>query len=142
MHFLRFRTRRVFERITLGALYFGYSLDPSCRTLLLPRVAWFAGPAPIPAYFGVSSAERQRLNSLQDPNERRLYLDELGDKRGILTLGPDECVRYCEPCRRIKPDRCHHCTRCKKYVYGFNCCVPTSSASSRAHALLKISEIR
>ncbi|KAH9382413.1 hypothetical protein HPB48_015747 [Haemaphysalis longicornis] len=99
-------------------------------------------PAPIPAYFGVSSAERQRLNSLQDPNERRLYLDELGDKRGILTLGPDECVRYCEPCRRIKPDRCHHCTRCKKYVYGFNCCVPTSSASSRAHALLKISEIR
>ncbi|XP_077541243.1 palmitoyltransferase ZDHHC20-B-like [Haemaphysalis longicornis] len=112
-------------------------------SVLLLLVLWsflhttFTGPAPIPAYFGVSSAERQRLNSLQDPNERRLYLDELGDKRGILTLGPDECVRYCEPCRRIKPDRCHHCTRCKKCVPKmdhhcpwFNNCVSFSTHKS------------
>ncbi|XP_077541283.1 palmitoyltransferase ZDHHC2-like [Haemaphysalis longicornis] len=97
----------------------------------------FTGPAAIPAYFSVSDAERQRLESLQDFNERRRYLDELGDKRGVLTLGPDQCVRYCYPCRRIKPDRCHHCSWCQKCVPKmdhhcpwFNNCVSFSTQKS------------
>ncbi|XP_050027961.1 palmitoyltransferase ZDHHC20-B-like [Dermacentor andersoni] len=70
----------------------------------------------IPAYFSVSVDEKQRLDALTDFHERRLYLDELGDKRGILTLGPDGCVRYCAECQRIKPDRCHHCSWCRRCV--------------------------
>ncbi|XP_077486697.1 palmitoyltransferase ZDHHC20-B-like [Amblyomma americanum] len=72
--------------------------------------------APIPVSFNVSASEKERLQSLQDFDERRRYLDELGDKRGVLTLGLDGCVRYCGSCGRIKPDRTHHCSWCGRCV--------------------------
>ncbi|XP_077541017.1 palmitoyltransferase ZDHHC15B-like [Haemaphysalis longicornis] len=74
------------------------------------------GVAPIPRDFYVSDVERQRLELLKDFEERWRYLGELGDNRGILTLGPENCVRYCDVCGLIKPDRCHHCSVCKRCI--------------------------
>ncbi|XP_070395695.1 palmitoyltransferase ZDHHC20-B-like isoform X1 [Dermacentor albipictus] len=97
----------------------------------------FAGAGRIPAYFSVSVDEKQRLDALTDFHERQRYLDELGDKRGILTLGMDGCVRYCAECQRIKPDRCHHCSWCRRCVLKmdhhcpwFNNCVSFTTQKS------------
>ncbi|XP_049528886.1 palmitoyltransferase ZDHHC2 [Dermacentor silvarum] len=96
-----------------------------------------AGAGRIPAYFSLSIDERQRLDALTDFDERRLYLDELGDKRGVLTLGMDGRVRYCAECQRIKPDRCHHCSWCRRCLLKmdhhcpwFNNCVSFTTQKS------------
>ncbi|KAH7946519.1 hypothetical protein HPB52_000399 [Rhipicephalus sanguineus] len=96
-----------------------------------------AGPLQIPAYFSLSTHERERLDATKGFDERRQYLEELGNKRGILTLGMDGCVRYCAICQRIKPDRCHHCSWCRRCVPKmdhhcpwFNNCVSFTSQKS------------
>ncbi|XP_075750543.1 palmitoyltransferase ZDHHC2-like [Rhipicephalus microplus] len=73
-----------------------------------------AGPLQIPVYFSLSENERERLDATKGFDERRQYLEELGNRRGVLTLGIDGCVRYCAICQRIKPDRCHHCSWCRR----------------------------
>lgn len=31
-------------------------------------------------------------------------------------------VRYCDSCELIKPDRCHHCSVCNRYVHIWILC--------------------
>ncbi|KAH6927639.1 hypothetical protein HPB50_006344 [Hyalomma asiaticum] len=96
-----------------------------------------AGPGRVPAYFSLSQHEKERLDRVKSFDERRQCLEELGDKRGVLTLGMDGCVRYCAECRRIKPDRCHHCSWCRRCVLKmdhhcpwFNNCVSFTTQKS------------
>ncbi|KAL3196404.1 hypothetical protein MRX96_015520 [Rhipicephalus microplus] len=85
----------------------------------------------------LSENERERLDATKGFDERRQYLEELGNRRGVLTLGIDGCVRYCAICQRIKPDRCHHCSWCRRCVPKmdhhcpwFNNCVSFTSQKS------------
>uniref|UniRef100_A0A224Z464 Palmitoyltransferase n=1 Tax=Rhipicephalus zambeziensis TaxID=60191 RepID=A0A224Z464_9ACAR len=48
--------------------------------------------------------------------ERKEILEALGSSRGILTRAADGSVRYCEQCGLIKPDRCHHCSCCRRCI--------------------------
>ncbi|KAL1430337.1 hypothetical protein MTO96_015046 [Rhipicephalus appendiculatus] len=124
--------------------------DVVCRSLLLVAFhvlfllcVWsfvytiLAAPLQIPAYFSLSPHERERLDATKGFDERRQYLEELGNKCGVLTLGMDGCVRYCAICQRIKPDRCHHCSWCRRCVPKmdhhcpwFNNCVSFTSQKS------------
>lgn len=70
----------------------------------------------VPRYFHLSEAEYRLLGEVRDDTARRSYLEGLGQNRGILTRGRDGSVRYCDACRLIKPDRCHHCSTCRTCV--------------------------
>ncbi|XP_077541291.1 palmitoyltransferase ZDHHC2-like [Haemaphysalis longicornis] len=72
--------------------------------------------APIPAFYNLTVEEQQQLALCGAGYARKALLDQLGVMRGVLTLDLDGSVRYCEPCRRIKPDRCHHCSVCCRCI--------------------------
>ncbi|KAH7936766.1 hypothetical protein HPB49_003909 [Dermacentor silvarum] len=76
-----------------------------------------SAPIAVPLPYQLSAGEQQALSGCRR-NEiayRRL-LDMLALQRGVLTVGVDGCVRVCEPCCLIKPDRCHHCSTCRKCI--------------------------
>ncbi|KAH9367027.1 hypothetical protein HPB48_011950 [Haemaphysalis longicornis] len=71
----------------------------------------------VPEYFSLTPGEERALERCRDDDvTRRGLLDMLADKRGVITVGLDGCVRYCGPCRRVKPDRCNHCSACARYT--------------------------
>ncbi|XP_064456937.1 palmitoyltransferase ZDHHC2-like [Ornithodoros turicata] len=70
----------------------------------------------IPYYFYLSQDDKRLLEQAQTEEARRSYLEILGQNRGILTREFSGAVRYCETCSLIKPDRCHHCSMCRRCV--------------------------
>lgn len=74
-------------------------------------------PLPVvPYYFYVTEADKQYLDRAPSEDVRRSYLEVLGQNRGILTREFSGAVRYCEACSLVKPDRCHHCSMCRRCV--------------------------
>ncbi|XP_070395628.1 palmitoyltransferase ZDHHC15A-like isoform X1 [Dermacentor albipictus] len=76
-----------------------------------------SAPIAVPFPYQLSAGEQRALSSCRrsDIAHHRL-LDVLALQRGILTVGADGCVRICEPCCLVKPDRCHHCSTCRKCI--------------------------
>ncbi|KAH7969362.1 palmitoyltransferase ZDHHC20-A [Rhipicephalus sanguineus] len=68
-----------------------------------------------PAYL-LSVGEQQALANSHNRRTRRGLLEMLASERGIITVGPDGCARYCESCQLLKPDRCHHCSVCRRCI--------------------------
>ncbi|KAL1443677.1 hypothetical protein MTO96_045887 [Rhipicephalus appendiculatus] len=68
-----------------------------------------------PAYL-LSVGEQQALANCHNRRARRGLLEMLASERGIITVGPDGCARYCESCHLLKPDRCHHCSVCRRCI--------------------------
>ncbi|XP_075551407.1 palmitoyltransferase ZDHHC20-A-like [Dermacentor variabilis] len=68
-----------------------------------------------PAYL-LSVGEQQALANCHNERTRRGLLEMLAADRGVFTLGPDGCARYCAPCQLLKPDRCHHCSTCRRCI--------------------------
>ncbi|KAH6928147.1 hypothetical protein HPB50_012336 [Hyalomma asiaticum] len=75
-----------------------------------------ASVAPVPLLFRLTAGEQQALENCHDEPTRRSVLDVMAIERGVLTLGNDGCVRYCGDCCLIKPDRCHHCSVCRRCI--------------------------
>lgn len=74
-------------------------------------------PSPVPAAYSLSEGEHvAMMASCRSPRTRRGLLDMLATERGVLTVGPDGCARYCEICQLMKPDRCHHCSTCARCI--------------------------
>ncbi|KAH7937479.1 hypothetical protein HPB49_012654 [Dermacentor silvarum] len=72
--------------------------------------------APIPPLFRLTVGEQQALVNCHNERTRRSVLDVMAIERGVLTFGADGCVRYCEDCCLIKPDRGHHCSACRRCI--------------------------
>uniref|UniRef100_A0A131YH37 Zinc finger protein n=1 Tax=Rhipicephalus appendiculatus TaxID=34631 RepID=A0A131YH37_RHIAP len=76
--------------------------------------------------------------------ERKEILEALGSSRGILTRAADGSVRYCEQCGLIKPDRCHHCSCCRRFsaptsTYGLSpCTAPRVTACASRQSSTRI----
>ncbi|KAH6935307.1 hypothetical protein HPB50_005059 [Hyalomma asiaticum] len=68
-----------------------------------------------PAYL-LSVGEQQALANCRSERTRRGLLEMLASERGIITIGPDGCARYCQMCQLLKPDRCHHCSACQRCI--------------------------
>ncbi|XP_037280571.2 palmitoyltransferase ZDHHC20-B [Rhipicephalus microplus] len=75
-----------------------------------------ASIAPVPPLYRLTTGEQQALENCQNERTRRRLLDGMASERGVLTLGTDGCVRFCEDCCLIKPDRCHHCSICRRCI--------------------------
>ncbi|KAK8760315.1 hypothetical protein V5799_028417 [Amblyomma americanum] len=72
-------------------------------------------PPAVPSTYSLSEGEQVALACCRSERTRRGLLDMLAAERGVLTAGADGCARYCEACRLMKPDRCHHCSTCARY---------------------------
>ncbi|KAH7936767.1 hypothetical protein HPB49_003910 [Dermacentor silvarum] len=78
----------------------------------------FTSPARVPPYFHISDDERRDLaHASRNPTRRAALFEAMATKRGVLTRVPGGGgVNYCDPCQRIKPDRCHHCSTCERCI--------------------------
>ncbi|KAH6938027.1 hypothetical protein HPB50_006513 [Hyalomma asiaticum] len=85
--------------------------------LLWSELVTIATPVPVvPSYFNLSEVDLRLLQEARTDEARNGFLEILGRQRGVLTRDQDGAVRYCEVCRRIKPDRAHHCSVCRRCV--------------------------
>lgn len=71
---------------------------------------------PVPALYYVNAANRRMIADSKTYQERKEILEALGSSRGILTRASDGTVRYCDQCGLVKPDRCHHCSSCRRCI--------------------------
>ncbi|KAK3774673.1 hypothetical protein RRG08_035100 [Elysia crispata] len=69
-----------------------------------------------PKEFYLNQTEWQRLESETNENNQKQQLESLAKKLPIQNRTIAGFPRYCEKCKTIKPDRCHHCSVC-------SCCV-------------------
>ncbi|CRK98553.1 CLUMA_CG011903, isoform B [Clunio marinus] len=72
----------------------------------------FTKVAVVPAPFKVSRQELDQLFKIKNPDEQTRLLKHLAADLPILNCTINNCVRFCEKCQHIKPDRAHHCSVC------------------------------
>lgn len=77
------------------------------KALLTPRM-------PIPKEFYVDSKTYAKIEI--DANLQQQTRERLGIKTISTHRGSGKMLNYCHQCGNIKPDRCHHCSRCKVCV--------------------------
>ncbi|GFO17938.1 PiggyBac transposable element-derived protein 4-like [Plakobranchus ocellatus] len=65
-----------------------------------------------PKEFYLSETEWQRLETEADENNQKQQLESMAKKLPIQNRTIAGFPRYCEKCKTIKPDRCHHCSVC------------------------------
>lgn len=76
----------------------------------------FTPVSTVPAPFKVSRQELDQLFKTKNPDEQTRLLKHLAADLPILNCTINNCVRFCEKCQHIKPDRAHHCSVCNKCV--------------------------
>nr|XP_037280377.1 palmitoyltransferase ZDHHC15B-like [Rhipicephalus microplus] len=77
----------------------------------------FTPPPCVPSCFQFTNDERRELaRCSHNPQLERLALEDMATRRGILTRFASGAVSRCKPCDLVKPDRCHHCSKCKRCV--------------------------
>lgn len=72
----------------------------------------FTRSALVPAQFKISRTEMEQLAKAKSPEEQTRYLKHLSKDLPVLNCTINNCVRFCERCQHIKPDRSHHCSVC------------------------------
>lgn len=70
----------------------------------------FTNVAVVPSQFKVSRQEMDQLLKIKNPDEQTRLLKHLAADLPILNCTINNCVRFCEKCQHIKPDRAHHCS--------------------------------
>ncbi|KAF0300182.1 Palmitoyltransferase ZDHHC15 [Amphibalanus amphitrite] len=72
----------------------------------------------VPKQFKLSSADLERFESTEDNRLQIQILDRHAADGCLPTYNRtmSGTLRYCERCRQIKPDRCHHCSVCGECV--------------------------
>ncbi|KAH7963977.1 hypothetical protein HPB51_027781 [Rhipicephalus microplus] len=68
-----------------------------------------------PAYL-LSVDQEQVLANCQNERTRHGLLEMLASQKGVFTRGPGGSARYCVLCHLLKPDRCHHCSTCRRCI--------------------------
>lgn len=72
----------------------------------------FTPQAIVPAPFKISRSELDQLFKIKNPDEQTRLLKHLAADLPVLNCTINNCVRFCEKCQHIKPDRAHHCSVC------------------------------
>ncbi|KAK0045322.1 palmitoyltransferase ZDHHC2-like isoform X1 [Biomphalaria pfeifferi] len=72
----------------------------------------FAKAKTPPKEFFLSQTEWQQLESETNENNQRDKLNNFAKKLPIQNRTIAGFPRYCEKCKCVKPDRCHHCSVC------------------------------
>lgn len=72
----------------------------------------FTRVALVPPPFKLSRGEMEQLMSTNNPDEQTRFLKHLAKDLPVLNCTINNCVRFCEKCQHIKPDRAHHCSVC------------------------------
>ncbi|CAO1383742.1 unnamed protein product [Diamesa hyperborea] len=72
----------------------------------------FTPIALVPAHFKVNKQEMEQIMSAKSAEEQTRTLRNLAKDLPILNCTMNSCVRFCEKCQHIKPDRAHHCSVC------------------------------
>ncbi|XP_075750753.1 palmitoyltransferase ZDHHC15B [Rhipicephalus microplus] len=77
----------------------------------------FTPPSSVPYRFRFTNAERQEMTRcVRDKVRTSALLETMASERDVLTRCADGSVSCCDNCKLIKPDRCHHCSACRRCV--------------------------
>lgn len=75
----------------------------------------FTPPSSVPHWFRFTNVERQEMtHCARDKRRTNTLLETMASERVVLTRLADGSVSCCDKCQLIKPDRCHHCSTCKR----------------------------
>jgi len=69
-------------------------------------------PAQPPSQFKLDSSELRRLEEEESEDVQHQVLQSTAKRLPVTNRTMAGNVRYCERCRAVKPDRCHHCSVC------------------------------
>ncbi|KAH7938366.1 hypothetical protein HPB49_022874 [Dermacentor silvarum] len=88
----------------------------------------FTRPPSVPRRFQFTKGERRELACCSRNTQcENVALEAMATRRGILTRCRNGAISCCNPCQLVKPDRCHHCSRCvlkmDHHCPWFNNCV-------------------
>ncbi|XP_041359994.1 palmitoyltransferase ZDHHC20-B-like isoform X2 [Gigantopelta aegis] len=72
----------------------------------------FARVGSVPKEFYLSKHEVELFDRETSEDRKRELLIQYGRNLPILNRTVSGCPRYCDKCKCIKPDRCHHCSVC------------------------------
>ncbi|GAV03633.1 hypothetical protein RvY_14029 [Ramazzottius varieornatus] len=73
----------------------------------------------VPLKFKLSPQQVSQLDSTttsKDYESGKRLLDAFGKDLPVATRGFNGDLRYCDKCKIIKPDRCHHCSVCERCI--------------------------
>ncbi|XP_063721152.1 palmitoyltransferase ZDHHC20-B-like [Symsagittifera roscoffensis] len=76
----------------------------------------FTDPGSPHKRFYLSLTQLEQLTDSQNEQEEKAVLNKAASNLPILCRQVNLDVRYCKPCTLVKPDRCHHCSICRKCV--------------------------
>lgn len=78
----------------------------------------FMPPTKIPKQFRLAPHDVETYEVAATDEARRAVLETLVERRGLPVANRTVSgeVRYCERCKHVKPDRCHHCSVCGECV--------------------------
>uniref|UniRef100_A0A8C9WPK0 Palmitoyltransferase n=1 Tax=Scleropages formosus TaxID=113540 RepID=A0A8C9WPK0_SCLFO len=66
--------------------------------------------------FSLTKADREQYEKEQRPEAQQEILKKVARELPVYTCTDTGAIRYCDRCRLIKPDRCHHCSTCNTCV--------------------------
>ncbi|XP_075265955.1 palmitoyltransferase ZDHHC20-B-like [Convolutriloba macropyga] len=76
----------------------------------------FQNPGTPEKRFFLSLQLLEQLTSCETEQEEKVVLQKAASNLPVMCRQINLDVRYCKPCTLIKPDRCHHCSICRKCV--------------------------
>lgn len=86
--------------------------------ILLIMFSWaygktiFTKAASVPKNFYLEPRTAQRLEAEESEEVQRQILNDVAKNLPVENRTISGCVRYCEKCKCVKPDRAHHCSVC------------------------------
>ncbi|XP_064608537.1 palmitoyltransferase ZDHHC20-B-like isoform X2 [Liolophura sinensis] len=89
---------------------------------LLFMFAWsywqtiFAQLGKVPKEFYLGKEDVERFEAAGNEELQREILAHIARNLPVQTRTASGAIRYCEKCKAIKPDRCHHCSMCSTCV--------------------------
>jgi len=117
--YLTFCIVYLFNNIPYLILLFAFYLLLAAMAFWSFATVFFSERTPVPPRFKLSADERAsiepHLPTLVHPNVA-FSLRTMAKQRGVRTVNRSMCVNFCDQCNLIKPDRTHHCHRCKACV--------------------------
>ncbi|XP_053312061.1 palmitoyltransferase ZDHHC20-like [Spea bombifrons] len=66
--------------------------------------------------FRLSKSDKEQYEKEDKPEIKQEILERAAKDLPILTRAQNNDIRYCDRCKLMKPDRCHHCSTCDKCV--------------------------